>query len=48
MFFCALAARFELYKKGTSTADSGYLARKLNQGSGNTFVGHNGILFADG
>lgn len=48
MFMQATNDRKPMYIKGQTTAISGYLARRLNQGSGNVYTGHNGICFADG
>jgi len=39
----ALNERINIYKKGQSTAISGYFSRRMNQGSCNVYAGHNGV-----
>lgn len=44
----AVAERRNTYIKGNTTAISGYLGRRINQGAGNMFIGANGIVYSDG
>lgn len=48
MFMNATAERRAAYVKGNSTAISGYLARRINQGAGNMYSAPNGIILSDG
>ena len=48
MFFNATAERRSIFVKGSLSAISGYLGRRLNQGAGNMYAGANGIVFSDG
>lgn len=48
MFVHAMGSRLTMYKKGSTTAISGYLARRLNQGTQNVYSGVNGIQMTDG
>lgn len=43
MFVHAMGSRLMMYKKGSTTAISGYLARRLNQGTQNIYSGVNGV-----
>lgn len=48
MMMNALSERRNNYIKGNVTAIGGYLARRINQGAGNMFIGANQIVYADG